>query len=111
MKWQLHVFAFILYHIFIGRCDIPSNQALKQQKEESYLACMNLKRKAPFINLNCQKILENFPIINSALNEEKSGIKTLSKIDSETRKVNESEEIKLRNLIRKLYSENKLSQN
>ena len=41
----------------------------------------------------------------------KKGIKTLSKSGSETRKVNESEEIKLRNLLRKLYSENKLSQN
>ena len=111
MKWLMHVFAFILCHIFIGRCDIPSNEAVKQQKEESYLACMNLKKKAPFINLNCQKILESLPIINSALNEENKGIKTLSKSDSETRKVNESEEIKLRNLIRKLYSENKLSQN
>ncbi len=71
---------------------------------------MDLKRKAPFINLNCQKILENYSVINSALNEDK-GIKTLSKTDSETRKVNESEEIKLRNLLRKLYSENRLNQN
>jgi hypothetical protein len=43
---------------------------------------MDLKRKAPFINLNCQKILENYSVINSALNEDK-GIKTLSKTDSE----------------------------
>ena len=71
---------------------------------------MNLKRKAPFINLNCQKILENYSVINSALNVNNS-IKTLPKTDSETRKVNESEEIKLRNLLRKLYSENRLNQN
>ena len=110
MKWLIYIFTFILYQIFIGKCDLPSNHSLKQQQKESYSACMDLKRKAPFINLNCQKILENFPAIKSALNED-NGIKTLSKTDSESRKVNESEEIKLRNLLRKLYSENKLSQN
>jgi hypothetical protein len=72
---------------------------------------MDLKRKAPFIKLNCQKLLENIPTINSAMNEEDNGIKTLSKTDSETRKVNEMQEKKLKNLLRKLYSENKLGQN
>ena len=110
MKWLIYLFTFILYQIFIGKCDLPSTETLKQQRKESYTACMDLKRKAPFINLNCQKILENFSVIDSALNAD-NGIKTLSKTDSETRKVNESEEIKLRNLLRKLYSENKLSQN
>ena len=110
MKWLIYLFTFILYQIFIGKCDLPLSESLKQQQKESFEACMAIKRKAPFINLNCQKILESFPVIKSALNEEK-GIKTLSKSDSETRKVNESEEIKLRNLLRKLYSENKLSQN
>ena len=110
MKWLIFILTFILYQNFISKCDLPSSETVKQQMQESYTACMDLKRKAPFINLNCQKILESFPMIKSALNEEK-GIKTLSKSDSETRKVNESEEIKLRNLLRKLYSENKLSQN
>ena len=53
----------------------------------------------------------NIPTINSAMNEEDNGIKTLSKTDSETRKVNEMQEKKLKNLLRKLYSENKLGQN
>ena len=110
MKWFIYIFTFILYQIFIGKCDLPSSEALKQQKHESYAACMELKRKAPFIKLNCQKILESFPMIKSAMNED-SGIKTLSKSELETRKVKESEEIKLRNLLKKLYSENNLSQN
>ena len=53
-------------HIFIGRCDLPYDFVSKNQKEQSYKACMELKRKALFI--------------------------------------------KLRHLIRKLYSENKLNQ-
>ena len=110
MKWLIYIFTFVLYQIFIGKCELPSTETLKQKQRESYTACMNLKRKAPFINLNCQKILENYSVINSALNENNS-IKTLPKTDSETRKVNESEEIKLRNLLRKLYSENRLNQN
>ena len=69
---------------------------------------MELKRKALFIKLNCEKILESMTIIESAKNE--NGIQTLSRQDSETKKVNKRQEIKLRHLIRKLYSENKLNQ-
>ena len=109
MKWYMHVFILILYHIFIGRCDLPFDFVSKNQKEQSYKACTDLKRKAPFIKLNCEKILESVTNIESDKNE--NGIKTLSRQDSETRKVNQSQEIKLRHLIRKLYNENKLSQN
>ena len=109
MKWYMHVFILILYHIFIGRCDLPFDFVSKNQKEQSYKACMDLKRKAPFIKLNCETILESVTTIESDKNE--NGIKTLSRQDSETRKVNQNQEIKLRHLIRKLYSENKLSQN
>ena len=58
---------------------------------------MNLKRKAPFIKLNCEKILESLTSIESSKNE--NGIQTLSRQNSETRKVNQSQEIKLRHLI------------
>ena len=109
MKWFLHVFILILFHTFISRCDFPSNLASKNQKEQSYSACLDLKRKAPFINLNCEKILESLPNLKSAINEQ--GIKTLSRQDSETRKVNQKQEIKLRHLLSYLYSENKISQN
>ena len=110
MKFYVYVFSLILFNILIGKCDFHSNLGLNQQQRESYAACMDLKKKAPFINLNCQKILESFPKIKSVFNEENNGIKTLSKIDSETRKVNERQEIKLRNLLRKLHSQNKLNQ-
>ena len=109
MKWFLHVFILILFHTFISRCDYPSNLASKNQKEQSYSACLDLKRKAPFINLNCEKIMESLPNLKSAINEQ--GIKTLSRQDSETRKVNQKQEIKLRHLLSNLYSENKISQN
>ena len=109
MKWLLHVFILILFHTFISRCDFPSNLTSKNQKEQSYSACLDLKRKAPFINLNCEKILESLPNLKSAINEQ--GIKTLSRQDSETRKVNQKQEIKLRHLLSNLYSENKISQN
>ena len=109
MKWFLHVFILILFHTFISRCDFPSNLVSKNQKEQSYSACLDLKRKAPFINLNCEKILESLPNLKSAINEQ--GIKTLSRQDSETRKVNQNQEIKLRHLLSNLYSENKISQN
>ena len=109
MKWYMHVFILILYHIFIGRCDLPFDFVSKNQKEQSYKACTDLKRKAPFIKLNCEKILERVTTIESDKNE--NGIKTLSRQDSETRKVNQKQEIKLRHLLSNLYSENKISQN
>ena len=97
MKWYMHVFILILYHIFIGRCDLPFDFVSKNQKEQSYKACTDLKRKAPFIKLNCEKILESLTSIESSKNE--NGIQTLSRQNSETRKVNQSQEIKLRHLI------------
>ena len=81
-------------HIFIGRCDLPYDFVSKNQKEQSYKACTDLKRKAPFIKLNCEKILESLTSIESSKNE--NVIQTLSRQNSETRKVNQSQEIKLR---------------
>ena len=106
VDWKLS--CCVACHIFIGRCDLPYNFVSKNQKEQSYKACTDLKRKAPFIKLNCEKILESVTTIESDKNENR--IKTLSRQDSETRKVNQRQEIKLRHLIRKLYSENKLNQ-
>ena len=54
---------------------------------------MDLKRKALFIKLNCEKILESMTFIESAKNE--NVIQTLSRQDSETRKVNKRQEINL----------------
>ena len=55
-------------HIFIGRCDLPYDFVSKNQKEQSYKACMDLKRKALFIKLNC----EYRPYRDKILKREKS---------------------------------------
>ena len=78
---------------------------------ESYEACIKLKKKAPNLNLRCERLIENNKN-NKKLNENdeinNTEIKTLSLDESVTRKVNKSEERKLRNLIKKLSNENKL---
>ena len=104
----------IVYLIFtIGSNELSSsnNIALKE-KRESYMACIRLKIKAPNLNLNCENLLENFPFqetenVNDS-NLRTPGVKILSTDEAVTRKVNKSEELKLRNLIKKLSSENKL---
>ena len=86
-----------------------SSTVLNNEKRESYLACIRLRKKAPNLNLNCENLDEN---INSeekyAKETYQSSIKFLSSKETETRKVNKSEEIKLRNLVKKLSVERKL---
>lgn len=86
-----------------------TNNKLNKKKRESYEACLRLKIKAPNLNLNCDNLLDHS---NSYQENDKKDeidnteIKTL--IIGDTRKVNKSEEIKLRNLIKKLTDGNKL---
>ena len=87
------------------------NNTINEERKESYEACLKLRSKAPNLNLKCERLIEN--IINNRKTNENdeinnTEIKTLSLDESVTRKVNKSEEKKLRNLIKKLSNENKL---
>ncbi len=87
------------------------NNNINEERKESYEACIKLRRKAPNLNLKCEKLIEiNKNNKNNNENDEinNTEIKTLSIDESVTRKVNKSQEKKLRNLIRKLSNENKL---
>ena len=86
-----------------------TNTKLINERMESYEACIRLRNKAPSLKLNCENLKEN--IISEEVNIKKSyhaGIKLLSSIEAETRKVNKSQEIKLRNLINRLSNESRL---
>ena len=103
----------ILYIIFIigSNALSSSNAILIKERKESYQACVRLRTKAPNLNLQCEKLIENLPTTEeTAKNVESnsSGIRMLSNDAAVTRKVNKSQEIKLRNLIKKLTIENKL---
>jgi len=77
---------------------------LTKEESEAYEACVRLKTKAPYINLRCERLKEA-----SRKNGEKlidQGIKLLSRNDASTRKVDKIQELKLRNLLIKLASEN-----
>ena len=100
---------FILF-IMVSNALSSSNPILIKERIESYHACIRLRAKAPNLNLKCDNILDNIP--GSGKNTKKeginnSGVKILSNEVTITRKVNKSEEIKLRNLIKKLSNENK----
>jgi hypothetical protein len=90
---------------------LSNNNNINEERKESYEACLKLRSKAPNLNLKCERLIEN--IINNRKTNENdeinnTEIKTLSLDESVTRKVNKSEEKKLRNLIKKLSYENKL---
>ena len=99
---------FLIFGIENNNLSGKNNNLIKE-KRESYEACIRIKKKVPNMNLKCENLLDN---ISSEQDNAKKGeinnteIKTL--IIGDTRKVNKSEEIKLRNLIQKLTNGNKL---
>ena len=83
----------------------------EKERKESFQACIRLKTKAPNLNLRCENLYEQIQTTEGILkNEENKNrrIKFLSGDATFTRKVNKSEETKLRNLIKKFISENRL---
>ena len=97
----------IIFVVFIigSNAFTSSNLLKRKEQEESYLACQNLKLKAPNLKLNCENLAPK-RIEKEELQNNNSGIKILQTVDAGTRKVNKSEEMKLRNLINNLTFEN-----
>ena len=94
----------IIYIFIIGSNAYTSSNLLSlKEQEESYLACKSLKSKAPYLKLNCENLS---PRHIEELKTNENGLKILLNTDTGTRKVNKSEEIKLKNLIKKLKNEN-----
>ena len=83
-----------------------SNLLKIKEQEESYLAYKDLKRKAPNLKLNCENLApKKLQEIEETKNSN-NGVKILTTCETGTRKVNKSEEAKLRNLIMTLVYEN-----
>ena len=104
-------FAIALSIIFIlsiiGSNAFTSSNLLRlKEQEESYIACKTLKRKAPNLKLNCENLAPKKFEVTEENQNNNNGVKILQNGDTSTRKVNKSEEIKLRNLLRSLTYEN-----
>ena len=85
------------------------NEIVNEERNESYAACMRLRSKVPNLNLKCEHLLDTMNKKGESQRKVKinnTEIKTLNIDESNTRKVNKSEEIKLRNLIKKLSKVN-----
>ena len=99
----------IIFIIFTIRSNaLTSSNLLKfKEQEESYLACKSLKAKAPYLRLNCENLL---PKKSEKIDQNKLiGIKKLTNNEAKMKRVNKNQEIKLRNLMRKLTYENEIS--
>ena len=103
---SLYIALSIIYIIFIidSNAFTSSNLLRLKEQQESYLACQSLKSKAPYLKLNCENLAPKKVV--KMENAQLSNIKILQNHETKTRKVNKSEEIKLRNLIRKLKNQN-----
>ena len=97
----------IIFTVFVigSNAFTSSNLSNRKSQEESYLACKSLKRKAPNLRLNCENLsLKKFE--EEEIKNKNNGVKILHTSESDTRKVNKNEELKLRNLIQKLKYQN-----
>ena len=101
---QLAIALSIVFIIFnLGSNAFTSSNLLKlKEQHESYLACKSLKKKTTYLKLNCEKKKKKK---EQSEHIEEKGIKIL-KNEANIRKVNKIEEIKLKNLIKELTSEN-----
>ena len=105
MKSIAIALSLIIIVFTLGSNALTSSNILRlKEQQESYLACQSLKSKAPYLKLNCENLAPKKVV--KMENAQLSNIKILQNHETETRKVNKSEEIKLRNLIRKLKNQN-----
>ena len=98
----------IIFIVFIiGSNAFTSSNLLRfREQEESYLACKSLKRKAPNLKLNCEILAPKKVQETEDNKNNNNGVKILQTDETGTRKVNKSEEIKLRNMMKTLIYEN-----
>ena len=115
MKLDIIAFSLLFMTFIIGNVELSSSNIVINDRRDSYIACKRLKAKAPYFNLKCENLIEevnnyreNFKEQNEINNTK---IKTLSMDKSCTRKVDKIQEIKLKNLLKKLSVQNKLSIN
>ena len=103
----------LLFSFIIFEFANTSLNNISKEEEESFNACLQLKIQAPYLNLDCEKIItnknsneENQKLFYGNLRKEKTNqnIKTISleDIKRSTKKINKTDEMKLKNLIRKL---------
>ncbi len=102
----------LLFSFIIFEFANTSLNNISKEEEESLNACLQLKIQAPYLNLDCEKIInknsneENQKLFSRNLRKEKTNqnIKTISleDIKRNTKKINKTDEIKLKDLIRKL---------
>ena len=105
MKSIAIAFSIIFTVFIIGSNAFTSSNLLnRKSQEESYLACLSLKRKAPNLRLNCENLSPKK--FEEEIENKNIGIKILRTVEADTRKVNKSEELKLRNLIQRLKHQN-----
>ena len=107
MKLLIIALPLILITITIKSNALTSSNLLKlKEQEESYFACISLKAKAPYFKLNCENLLPKK--CEKKEQSELNGIKKLTIDETKTKRVNKIQEIKLRNLMRKLAYENEI---
>ena len=109
MKLEIISFSLLFMAIVIGCIELSSTNAVNKNRKEAYHSCIRLREKAPYFNLKCEILLDDIKDNREKFNGNiVTKIKALSLDKSSTRKVDKNQEIKLKNLIRKLSHEKNL---
>ena len=75
---------------------------LTKEQEESLKACLLLKIQAPYHKLDCDTIAQNNTLEQNESNKHNIRAISSQEIQNNIKKIKSTDEIKLRNLIRKL---------
>ena len=98
MKFRIILISLIIF-VF------TNNSFYTINKTNNTLACLEIKRKAPYLNLNCDNINQKNSFKNIFFdNNLRQKIKRITSEDikKNTKKINDDDKIRLRDLIRKL---------
>ena len=107
MKSIAIALSLIIIVFTLGSNALTSSNFLRfKEQQESYLACQSLKSKAPYLKLNCENLAPKKVQETEDNQNNNNGVKILQTDETGTRKVNKSEEIKLRNMMKTLIYEN-----
>ena len=108
MKLTIIIISLIYLIFGFGSHNLKASEALlKKERMESYEPCIRLRKKAPNLNLKCEHLLDDMKENEVKDENNNSQIKILMLDENNIRKVNKSEEIKLRKLIQNLSNGNK----
>lgn len=104
---NFHHYLILLLFVFVFHLGL-SRPTLKE-KEETLQSCLKLKAQAPYLNLNCDNLIETTShgtVKETIITEDNIHLLSLNELQGNIKKINKTEEAKLFKMINNLKSKN-----